>query len=133
MGPSFAPRFKIGTCVVYILIQTIFYIPPMPLHVNATDLDTIIQVFNRELPEVEVYAFGSRIADAEPGPEVDLDLALMAGRAPISLERMIAIERSLAEAGLPFAVDVFDAAKLTSKLKNQVEKEHIVIKEVKRG
>jgi predicted nucleotidyltransferase len=102
----------------------------MALHVNAANLDTILQVFNRELPEVKVYAFGSRIAEGEPNPEADLDLAIIAGHV-ISLERMIAIERSMAESGLPFAVDVFDYAKLTSKLKNLIEKEHIVIKEVK--
>jgi len=104
----------------------------MPLHVNAADLDTIIHVFERELPDVDIYAFGSRIAEIEPNPEADLDLALMAGHI-ISLERMITIERSLSESGLPFAVDVFDFAKLTSKLKNLIEKEHIVVKSAKRG
>jgi predicted nucleotidyltransferase len=101
----------------------------MPLHVNATDLDSIIQIFDRELPDVEVHAFGSRAAEKEPNPEADLDLVLIS-RHVISLERMIAVERSLAEAGLPFAVDVFDYAKLTGKLKGIIEKEHIVMKEV---
>jgi predicted nucleotidyltransferase len=103
----------------------------MPLHVNASDLETIIQIFNRELPDTEIHAFGSRVADAEPGPEADLDLVLMAGRA-IALERMIAIERSMAEAGLPFAVDVFDFEKLTDKFKNAIEKEYIAIKAFKK-
>jgi predicted nucleotidyltransferase len=99
----------------------------MPLHINATDLDTIIQVFYRELPDAKVYAFGSRVSDAEPHNEADLDLAIMTGHI-ISSERMIAIERSMAEAGLPFTVDVFDYAKLTSKLKNLVEEKHIAIR-----
>ncbi|MCL2100767.1 MAG: nucleotidyltransferase domain-containing protein [Fibromonadales bacterium] len=100
----------------------------MPLHVNATDLDTILQIFERELPDAEVKAFGSRVAESEPNLDADLDLAIVTGHI-ISLERMIAIERSTAEAGLPFAVDVFDYAKLTNKFKNSIEKEHIVIKE----
>ncbi len=104
----------------------------MPLHINAANLDTILQIFDRELPDVEVRAFGSRVAETEPGPEADLDLAITVGHV-ISLERMIAIERSMAESGLPFAVDVFDYAKLTNKLKNVIEKEHIVIKAAKRG
>ena len=104
----------------------------MPLHISAANLDTIIQIFDRELPDVEIKAFGSRFAETEPGPEADLDLAIVAGHI-ISLERMIAIERSMAESGLPFAVDVFDYAKLTNKLKNLIEKEHIVIKAVKRS
>ncbi|MCL2282129.1 MAG: nucleotidyltransferase domain-containing protein [Fibromonadales bacterium] len=104
----------------------------MPLHVNATDLETILQVFDRELPDAGVFAFGSRTAESEPSPEADLDLAIVGGHA-ISLERMITIERSLSESGLPFAVDVFDFAKLTSKLKNLIEKERIVVKETKRG
>lgn len=102
----------------------------MALHVNANDLETILQIFERELPDVEVWAFGSRIAEMEPNPDADLDLAIEAGHI-ISLERMITIERSMAEAGLPFAVDVFDYAKLTNKFKNFIEKEHIVIKEAK--
>jgi len=102
----------------------------MPLNVNAADLDTILQIFKRELPEVGVYAFGSRAADTDPVPEADLDLAVMAGHA-ISLERMTAVERSMAEAGLPFAVDIFDYAKLTNKFKNIIDKEHIVIRERK--
>jgi predicted nucleotidyltransferase len=99
----------------------------MPLHINATDLDTIIQTFYRELPDAKVYAFGSRVSDAEPSSEADLDLAIMTGHI-ISSERMIAIERSMAEAGLPFTVDVFDYAKLTNKLRNIVEEKHITIR-----
>ena len=99
----------------------------MPLHINATDLDTIIQVFYRELPDAKVYAFGSRVSDNEPNSEADLDLAIMTGHV-ISSERMIAIERSMAEAGLPFTVDVFDYAKLTNKLKDLVEEKHIAIR-----
>jgi len=106
-----------------------FYIYPMPLHINATDLDTIIQIFYRELPDAKVYAFGSRVSDAEPNSEADLDLAIMTGHI-ISSERMIAIERSMAEAGLPFTVDVFDYAKLTNKLRNLVEENNIVIRGV---
>jgi len=104
----------------------------MPLHISAANLDTILQIFDRELPDVEIKAFGSRVAEAEPNPEADLDLAIVAGHI-ISSERMIAIERSMAESGLPFAIDVFDYAKLTNKLKNLIEKEHIVIKATKRG
>jgi predicted nucleotidyltransferase len=104
----------------------------MPLHIKAADLDTILQVFAHELPDVEVLAFGSRATETEPRPEADLDLALM-GRGVISLERMIAIERSFAEAGLPFAVDVFDYAKLPGKLKNTIEKEHIAIKKTEKS
>jgi predicted nucleotidyltransferase len=102
----------------------------MPLHVKAADLDTILQVFSCELPDVEVRVFGSRVAEAEPNPEADLDLAVVGGRV-VSLERMIVIERSLAEAGLPFAVDIFDYAKLTNKFKNIIDKEYITIKEGK--
>ncbi|MDR2731874.1 MAG: hypothetical protein LBB36_01505 [Fibromonadaceae bacterium] len=103
----------------------------MSLHVNAADLDTILHILARELPDAEVRAFGSRIAEIEPSPEADLDLALITGHI-IPLERMIAVERTLAESGLPFAVDVFDHAKLTSKLKSLIEKDHIVIKEIKK-
>jgi len=102
----------------------------MPLHVKATDLDTILQVFSRELPDVEIQAFGSRVAETEPNPEADLDLAITSGHV-ISLERMIAVERSMAEAGLPFAVDIFDYAKLTNKFKSIIDKEHIAIREMK--
>jgi predicted nucleotidyltransferase len=99
----------------------------MPLHVNAADLETIIQIFDKELPNVEIQAFGSRVAETEPSPEADLDLAILAGHI-ITLERMIAIERSLAESGLPFAVDVFDFAKLTSEFKYTIEKENVILR-----
>jgi hypothetical protein len=104
----------------------------MPLHIKATDLDTILQIFAHELPDVEILAFGSRTTEIEPNPEADLDLALIGGGV-ISLERMITIERSFAEAGLPFAVDVFDYAKLPSKLKGIIEKEHIAIKKMEKS
>nr|AGS52952.1 hypothetical protein [uncultured bacterium contig00028] len=104
----------------------------MPLHINATDLDTIVKIFDHELPDAEVRAFGSRVMEIEPNPEADLDLVLIA-RHIISLERMITIERLLSEAGLPFAVDVFDYAKLTAKFKSSIEKEYITIKEVKKN
>jgi len=100
----------------------------MPLHIKAPDLEVLLEIFTRELPDAEVRAFGSRVADVEPGPEVDLDLALIAGHV-ISLERMIAIERTISEAGFPFAVDVFDYAKLTKKFKNDIDEDYIAIKE----
>jgi len=104
----------------------------MPLHINATDLDTIVQIFYRELPDAKVYAFGSRVSDSEPNSDADLDLAIMTGHI-ISSERMIAIERSMAEAGLPFTVDVFDYAKLTNKLRNIVEEKNVVIRGIGSG
>lgn len=121
------PIISLGTFLKY----RIFYFTPMPLHVNANDLETIVQVFERELPDVEVFAFGSRTADINPSPEADLDLAIIAGHI-ISLERMVAVERTIAESGLPFAVDVFDFAKLTDKLKKLIEKEHIAIKSARK-
>jgi len=100
----------------------------MPLHIKAPDLEVLLEILAHELPDAEVRAFGSRVADAEPSPDVDLDLALMAGHV-ISLERMIAIERAISEAGLPFAVDVFDYAKLTKKFKSDIDEDYIAIKE----
>jgi hypothetical protein len=101
----------------------------MPLHVNAADLDIILQIFARELPNVEIRAFGSRVAELAPGHSADLDLAIVAGNI-IAAERMIAVERSLAESGLSFVVDVFDYAKLTKKMQNLIEKTHISLKEL---
>jgi len=101
----------------------------MPFHVNVTDLDSLLHIFEHELPDAEIRAFGSRVSETDPGPEADLDLALVTGHT-ISSERMVAVERAISEAGLPFAVDVFDYAKLTKKFKSSIEKEFIIIKEM---
>ena len=80
------------------------------------------------LPEVEVWAYGSRVTGrAHDGS--DLDLALREpGGAAIEPARLGAFERALEASAIPFLVQAHDWARLPERFHREIERRHSVLR-----
>lgn len=86
-------------------------------------------LLREHLPEVEVWAYGSRV-NGRNHPGSDLDLVLRApGLAEIPLSRLEGFEEALRESSLPFLVEARDWARLPERFRREIERRHVVLHE----
>lgn len=87
------------------------------------------RLLSEHLPEIEVWAYGSRVTGrAHEGS--DLDLALRApGGAEIEPARLGAFERALEASAIPFLVQAHDWARLPERFHREIERRHAVLRE----
>ena len=85
------------------------------------------RLFAEHLPEIEVWAYGSRVTGrAHDGS--DLDLALRApGGAEIAPARLGAFERALEASTIPFLVQPHDWARLSDRFRREIERRYTVL------
>jgi len=81
--------------------------------------DTLRAILKSFLPDIEVWAFGSRVSGTAK-PSSDLDLALYA-KAPIPLQTMALLEAALEECPLPFRVDCVDVHVVSDEFRRLIE------------
>ncbi len=86
------------------------------------------RLFAEHLPEIEVWAYGSRVTGrAHDGS--DLDLALRApGGAEIAPAWLGAFERALEASTIPFLVQPHDWARLPERFRREIERRHTVLR-----
>ena len=86
------------------------------------------RLFAEHPPEVEVWAYGSRVTGrAHEGS--DLDLALRApGGAGIEPARLGAFRRALEASTIPFLVQPHDWARLSDRFRREIERAHTVLR-----
>jgi len=78
------------------------------------------------VPDVEVWAFGSRV-DGRAKPHSDLDLAIFSAQS-LAPGRVAALAEAFAESDLPFRVDVVDLASVEPAFREIIERSHEVIR-----
>jgi uncharacterized protein len=76
------------------------------LDLSASQIEEIRVILVRDMPDLEIFAFGSRIAGRSK-PYSDLDLALR-GSEVLSIARFGRIVEAFQESKLPFRVDLVD-------------------------
>ncbi|MCY3941219.1 MAG: nucleotidyltransferase domain-containing protein [Gammaproteobacteria bacterium] len=88
----------------------------------------IIEALVREhLPDVEVWAYGSRV-NGRSHEGSDLDLILRGpGLRKIPRDRIADFADALRESTIPFLVEARDWARVPERFHRQIEREHIVI------
>ena len=86
------------------------------------------RLFAEYLPEIEVWAYGSRVTGrAHDGS--DLDLALRApGGAGIDPARLGAFRRALEASAIPFLVQPHDWARLPERFRREIERGYAVLR-----
>ncbi len=89
-----------------------------PIDIRPTDLDTIRRILGRHVPDVEVRAFGSRVA-WNARETSDLDLALMTDE-PLSIDRTAKLRAAFTDSDLPFRVDIVDWATASESFRKQI-------------
>jgi predicted nucleotidyltransferase len=80
----------------------------------------------RHVPELEVWAFGSRVHGRHLKAHSDLDLAIMTSD-PLPLNRLLDLKAAFSESDLPFRVDVIDWASTRPDFRTLVESCHEIV------
>ncbi len=99
------------------------------IDLTLRDLEVVQRILREHVPEVEVRAFGSRVAGTARKTS-DLDLALMTHE-PLPTMRMVDLKDAFTESDLPFLVDIVDWA-LTQEAFRKIVKKHYVVVQLQR-
>ena len=95
------------------------------LDIKPGDLDAVLAVLRRYLPDREVRAFGSRVT-GKAKPFSDLDLAIM-GREPVPAALLADLKDAFRESDLPFKVDVVDWTETQEHFRKIIETAYVIV------
>ena len=96
-----------------------------PIDINPADMDIVLGILRDLAPEIEVRAFGSRVAWSARETS-DLDLAMMTNeRLPDSCS--MNLREAFSESELPFKVDLIDWATTSDNFRKVIEREYVVV------
>lgn len=100
---------------------------PDRLHLSPRHRAAIESLLRRYLPDVEVWAYGSRVTGRSHDGS-DLDLVLRApGLQKIPADALADLADSLRESTLPFLVEAHDWARLPARFHHEIERAHVVL------
>lgn len=98
------------------------------LHVLARHREQLETLFREHLPEVEVWAYGSRV-DGRSHAGSDLDLVLRGpGLGEVDLTRLADFQQALNDSTIPFVVEARDWARLPERFHREIEREYEVFR-----
>ncbi|MEB0140657.1 MULTISPECIES: nucleotidyltransferase domain-containing protein [unclassified Undibacterium] len=95
------------------------------IDLHPHDLAEVVRILRLHVPELEVWAFGSR-AKRTAKAYSDLDLALIT-EVPLALDRFAALQEAFDESPLPIRVDLVDTAKTSGSFREIIKQHKIVI------
>ncbi|MDQ6972460.1 MAG: nucleotidyltransferase domain-containing protein [Mariprofundaceae bacterium] len=96
------------------------------MKIDNRDLAIVKDLLCAHVPELEVWAFGSRVHGKTLKKFSDIDLAIIAD-APIDDGRMCELKEAFSESDLPYRVDVVDFASASQSFRDIIKQEHEVI------
>lgn len=97
------------------------------LHLPARYREHLEALLREHLPDVEVWAYGSRV-DGRSHDGSDLDLVLRGpGLEEIDLARLDDFQRALHDSTMPFLVEARDWARLPVRFHREIEREYVVL------
>jgi predicted nucleotidyltransferase len=95
------------------------------LDLSPRDLSIVQDILGKYVPDLEVWAFGSRIKGSARRYS-DLDLAIITG-VPLSLKMRGDMAEDFSESDLPFRVDILDWATTSDNFRRTVEHDKVVV------
>ena len=99
------------------------------LHLSPRHHEEITALLRKHLPDVEVWAYGSRVNGQSHGGS-DLDLVLRGPRlAEINTSRLADFIEALQDSTIPFLVEARDWARLPESFHCEIERAHVVLVE----
>ena len=96
-----------------------------PVHMAASHWAIVQDILQKQAPEYQVRAFGSR-ATGKPKPYSDLDLAIMTDR-PLTLSQLTELTDAFADSDLPWKVDIVDWASTDERFRDIIRRQSVVI------
>ena len=106
--------------------------PAQTLRVSPEHLAIVLDILQKNVPGLEVRAFGSRVATtpeeiARIKPYSDLDLAVVAPE-PLPLRTLGRLKEDFSDSDLPWRVDVVDWAATSETFRKIIEEKYVVVK-----
>lgn len=99
----------------------------MKTGLNEKQLETVRSVFVRELPQADIFIFGSR-ATGKFKPFSDLDIAVDMKGQKIPIDLLTRIENSFEESDLPFKIDIVDLEQISPEFKKAIEDQKLLFR-----
>jgi uncharacterized protein len=90
------------------------------------DVSAILAFLQRYIPDVEVWAFGSRVRGTAR-PFSDLDLVVVNDK-PLQAQTRAELTYALSESNLPIKVDLVEWAGTSESFRDIILQEHLVLK-----
>ena len=100
---------------------------PDRLHLSREHRSRIEKLLGEHFPDVEAWAYGSRINGRSHGGS-DLDLVLRApGLQKIPTSQLTEFKAAIYESTIPFFVEARDWARLPPSFHREIERNHVVL------
>jgi len=96
------------------------------MQIDSRDLAIVKDLLCAHIPELEVWAFGSRVHGRGIKKFSDIDLAVI-GEAPIEAALLAELKEAFDASDLPFRVDVVDYASASHAFQDIIQREHEVV------
>ena len=97
------------------------------LHLSPRHCEEIEALLHKHLPDVEVWAYGSRV-NGRSHDGSDLDLVLRGPKlAEIDTSRIVDFIEALQDSTIPFLVEARDWARLPESFHREIERAHAVL------
>lgn len=82
------------------------------IHLEPAQLQCVLDILKKQVPHLEVRAFGSRVHGHHLKPFSDLDLALMTSQ-PLTLVERARLQEAFSESLLPIKVDLVEWSEIS--------------------
>ena len=100
---------------------------PDRLRLSARHRRVLVALLREHLPDVEVWAYGSRVNGLGHDGS-DLDLVLRGpGLEDIPADQLLDFEEAVRESTIPFLVEARDWARLPQRFHRAIEQEYVVV------
>ena len=100
---------------------------PDRLRLSARHRRVLEALLREHLPDVEVWAYGSRVSGLGHDGS-DLDLVLRGpGLETIPFDRLLDFEEAVRESTIPFLVEARDWARLPERFHREIERAYVVV------
>jgi uncharacterized protein len=97
------------------------------LHLRPQDRERLITFLEIYLPDVEVWAYGSRV-NGRSHDGSDLDLVLRSPElTPIDIDKLSALDEALRESNIPIIIEVRDWTRLPESFHSEIESNYVVV------
>lgn len=93
--------------------------------VTGEQMEYLINAIERYVPDVTVWAFGSRIKGSSR-PTSDLDLAFLCDK-KTAKKGLPRLSEALRESDLPFKVQILDYNRLPENMKENIRQQYVVL------
>ena len=100
-----------------------------PIKLRSSELELVLKIIVDTIPDLEVWAFGSRVHRRQLKTFSDLDLVVFPAGEP--LFDLGVLRENLADSDLPFTVDVSSWPQLPDWLQQEILQEHVILQSSK--